>query len=57
MNIEDEIEKVIDGIVETGEATLFVGWETKIKSVRRVKTLEEQELYPDKNSFILFIIT
>lgn len=53
MNIENEIEKVIDGIVETGEATLFVGWETKIKSVRRLKTLEEQELFQDKNSFIL----
>ncbi len=53
MNIENEIEKVVDGIVETGEATLFVGWETKFKSVRRVKTLQEQELYPDKNNFIL----
>lgn len=53
MNIENEIEKVIDGIVETGEATLFVGWETKIKSVRRLKTPEEQELFQDKNSFIL----
>ncbi len=53
MNIENEIEKVIDGIVETGEATLFVGWETKIKSVRRLKTPEEQELFQDKNNFIL----
>lgn len=53
MNIENEMEKIVDGIVETGEATLFVGWETKIKSVRRVKTLEEQVLYPDKKSFIL----
>jgi len=42
MNIENEIEKVIDGIVETGESTLFVGWETKIKSTRRAKTFEEQ---------------
>lgn len=53
MNIENEVEKVIDGIVETGEATLFVGWETKIKSVRRLKTPEEQELFQDKNNFIL----
>lgn len=53
MNIENEIEKVVDGIVETGEATLFVGWETKLKSVRRLRTLEEQELHPDKNNFIL----
>ena len=48
MNIEDEIEKVIDSIVETGESTLFVGWETKIKTVRRAKTIEEQILKPDK---------
>lgn len=53
MNIEDEIEKVIDGIVETGESTLFVGWETKIKTVRRAKTLEEQILSPDKKSFAI----
>lgn len=42
MNIEDEIDKVIDNIVETGECTLFVGWETKIKQVRRAMTFEEQ---------------
>ncbi len=53
MNIENEIEKVIDGIVETGEATLFVGWETKIKSIRRAKTIEEQILTPDKKSFTI----
>lgn len=53
MNIENEIEKVIDGIVETGESTLFVGWETKIKSVRRAKTLEEQILNPDKKGFTI----
>lgn len=53
MNIENEIEKVIDGIVETGETTLFVGWETKIKSVRRAKTFEEELKFPDKKGFIL----
>ena len=53
MHIEDEIEKVIDGIVETGESTLFVGWETKIKSVRRAQTLEEQILNPDKKGFVI----
>ncbi len=41
MNIENEIDKVIDGIVETGECTLFVGWETKIKQIRRALSLEE----------------
>lgn len=53
MNIEDEIEKVIDSVVETGESTLFVGWETKFKSTRRAQTLEEQLLSPDKKGFVL----
>lgn len=53
MNIENEIEKVIDGIVETGESTLFVGWETKIKSVRRAQTLEEQMRNPEKRGFVM----
>ena len=52
MNVEDEIEKVIDGIVETGESTLFFFFLTKIKSVRRPKTIEEETLYPDKKGFI-----
>lgn len=42
MKLEDEIEKVIDSIVEAGECTLFVGWETKIKHTRRALSLEEQ---------------
>ena len=54
MNIENEIEKIIDGIVETGESTLFVGWETKIKSTRRAKTLEEQVLsLGDTSDFVV----
>ncbi len=53
MKIEDEIEKVIDGIVETGECTLFVGWETKIKSIRRAQTIEEQILNPEKKGFVI----
>lgn len=53
MNIEDEIEKVVDSVVETGESTLFVGWETKFKSTRRAQTLEEQLLFPDKKGFVL----
>ena len=51
MNIENEMEKIIDGIIETGESTLFVGWETKIKSTRRAKTFEEQVVSEDKKSF------
>ena len=46
MNIQNEIEKVIDGIVETGEATLFVGWETKFKRTRRAQSLQEQLISP-----------
>lgn len=53
MNIENEMEKIIDGIIETGESTLFVGWETKIKSTRRAQTFEEQLLFPDKKGFVL----
>lgn len=53
MSIENEIEKIIDGIVETGESTLFIGWETKIKSVRRAQTLEEQIQNPEKRGFVI----
>lgn len=42
MKIENEMEKIIDSVVETGEVTLFVGWETKTKKVRRALTLQEQ---------------
>jgi len=53
MKIEDELEKVVDGIVETGESTLFVGWETKIKSIRRAQSIEEQLITPSKDGFVL----
>ncbi len=53
MNIENELEKVIDSIVETGECTLFVGWETVIKQVRRAKTIEEEIKNPDGKPFVL----
>lgn len=42
MKIEDEMEKIIDSIVETGEVTLFVGWETKTRKNRRAVSLQEQ---------------
>lgn len=51
MKIENEIEKIIDSIVETGECTLFIGWETKIKQIRRALTLEEQLSGQEKKSF------
>lgn len=53
MNIENELEKIIDSVVETGECTLFVGWETKNKSIRRAKTIEEQLTSPDEDSFVV----
>ena len=53
MNIENELEKVIDSIVETGECTLFVGWETAIKQVRRAKTFEEQLRLIDSKNFVV----
>ena len=52
MKIEEELEKVIDSIVETGETTLFVGWETKIRQTRRSQTIEEKLLNPDVNFVI-----
>lgn len=53
MKIEEELEKVIDSIVETGETTLFVGWETKVKQTRRAQTLEEQILNPAEQGFVV----
>ena len=53
MKLEDELEKVVDGIVETGESTLFVGWETKIKSTRRAQSIEEQLVAPTEDGFVV----
>lgn len=53
MKIEDELEKVIDGIVETGESTLFVGWETKIRAIRRAQSIEEQLFNPTEDGFVV----
>lgn len=53
MKVEDELEKVVDGIVETGESTLFVGWETKIKSIRRAQSIEEKLISPSEDGFVI----
>lgn len=53
MKIEDELENVIDSVVETGESTLFVGWETKIKTIRRAQSVEEQMLAPTEDGFVI----
>lgn len=52
MNLEDEMEKMIDSIVETGESTLFVGWSTETKTVRRPQTIEEQLINPTDTGFV-----
>ncbi|UKI40838.1 MAG: hypothetical protein L6V95_12060 [Candidatus Melainabacteria bacterium] len=43
MNLKNEMEKLVDSIVEAGEATLFIGWNTKYKKKDDHKLL--------KNSF------
>ncbi len=53
MKIEDEMEKIIDSVVETGEVTLFVGWETKTRKTRRAISLKEQL---NKNSDETFVV-
>lgn len=53
MKLEDELEKVVDAIVETGESTLFVGWETKIKTTRRAQSIEEQLIAPTEDGFVV----
>lgn len=53
MGIEDEMERIIDSVVETGEVTLFVGWETKTRKVRRPLTLDEQLHNNTSDSFIV----
>ena len=53
MNLKNEMEKLVDSIVESGEATLFVGWNTKYKKKRRPQTLEEQFLNPTNDGFVV----
>ena len=53
MHLEEEIEKMIDSIVETGESTLFVGWQTKTKTIRRPQTIEEQLINPTETGFVI----
>lgn len=53
MKLENELEKIVDSIVETGECTLFIGWETKIKQIRRQLSIEEQIKNNTTKSFTL----
>ena len=53
MKLSDEMEKIVDSVVETGEVTLFVGWETKTRKVRRALSLQEQIELNTEKSFIV----
>lgn len=53
MKIEEEMEKIVDSVVETGEVTLFVGWETKTRKIRRPLTLQEQIKLNTDKTFIV----
>lgn len=53
MKLEEEMEKMIDSIVETGESTVFVGWQTKTKVIRRPQTIEEQLINPTESGFVV----
>ncbi len=46
IKISGKIEQIINNIVETGECTLFVGWKTVYKTVRRI-------IKDDKSTFVL----
>ncbi|MBQ8460533.1 hypothetical protein IJ541_10595 [bacterium] len=53
MKIENEMEKIIDSVVETGEVTLFVGWETKTRKTRRAVSLKEQVEKDIEGAFVV----
>ena len=53
MKISNEMEKIVDSVVETGEVTLFVGWETKTRKVRRALSLDEQLKLNTDKSFVV----
>ncbi len=53
MKLSDEMEKIVDSVVETGEVTLFVGWETKTRKVRRALSLQEQTEFNTDKSFVV----
>ena len=42
MKFSQEMEKMTDSIVDSGEAVLYVGWEKRVKRVRRKKTVIEK---------------
>jgi hypothetical protein len=62
MQVQSELENAVNHLIEMGDCTLFVGWETKTKEIRRRKTINESvcahsgvELADDsvKNTFMI----
>lgn len=53
MNFKNEMESIVDSIVEAGEATLFIGWNTLYKKKRRPQNLEEKFLSPSQDGFVI----
>lgn len=51
MKFQDKLEDIIDKLIETGEAILFVGWETRWRKRRCATTLYEKIQNPLLNSF------
>lgn len=53
MDLAGTVEKIVDSVVETGEATVIVGWDTKTRLIRRAQTLEEQVFAPSEDGFVV----
>ncbi len=51
MKFPDKLEKIIDQLIETGEVTLFVGWETRWRKRRIATTLYEKIQNPLLETF------
>ena len=51
MRFPDKLEKIVDQLIETGEVTLFVGWETRWRKRRIAATLYEKIQNPLLETF------
>ena len=51
MKFPEKLEKIIDQLIETGEITLFVGWETRFRKRRSAITLYEKIQNPLRDIF------
>lgn len=56
MKVQKELDKSFDDLVDTGDISLFVGWETKVKQVRRKKNIQDyltSDIADIKNRFVI----